>query len=197
MTEERALSAIYSYRDRINELFSKTNIEVLPSIGDLFYETTLSGKSIWVFGNGGSLSTAQHVVTDLGTGSFFKDKSRFLRIFNLLPNMSNLTALANDYTFDLSAAMHLETFCRPEDILFLISASGNSENLIRAAEFARQTDIRVVSLTGFDGGRLKSLSDFNIHVPSHSGEYGPVEDIHLSICHMLTNYLRIGDHRIL
>jgi D-sedoheptulose 7-phosphate isomerase len=148
----------------------------------------LAESTLYVAGNGGSASTASHMATDLGVGSL--RRSNPLRINSLVDNSAVLTATANDLSFDQVFSQQLRLLGRKWDLLICFSASGNSRNLINAVEEARSMEIKTISVTGFDGGALRRISDFNIHVDTPIGSYGVVEDVHSTVSHMLTEIIR-------
>jgi D-sedoheptulose 7-phosphate isomerase len=112
------------------------------------------------------------------------------RAVSLTDNVAVLTAIANDIAYADVFVRQLEGLLRPGDVVVAISASGNSPNVVRAIEYARSHGAVTVGLTGFDGGRLKALCDEAVHVATPPGEYGPVEDTHLVLDHLITGYLR-------
>jgi D-sedoheptulose 7-phosphate isomerase len=140
---------------------------------------------IYLAGNGGSASTASHWANDLGKTAKIPGQ-RPLRVLSLTDNISWLTALANDEGYDRSIAGQLENFARPGDVLLAISASGNSPNLIRAVELARERGVITVGLLGFDGGVLRQMVDERLFLPTRKGAYGVVESAHVLVCHLLT-----------
>jgi len=99
-----------------------------------------------------------------------------------------ITAIANDFAYDEVFSYQLKTMAAPGDVLITISSSGNSENIVRAIDWARVNGVGSISMTGFAGGRSKSLADINLHVAAEN--YGVVEDIHQSMMHSLAQYLR-------
>jgi D-sedoheptulose 7-phosphate isomerase len=115
--------------------------------------------------------------------------ARPFRAISLVDNQALLTAQANDEGYDSVFVAQLESLLRPGDVVLGITASGNSPNLIEAFSFARAHGAVTVGLLGFDGGRLRELSDVAVTVRTAKGEYGPVEDLHLVIDHIVTNYL--------
>ncbi|NOY05026.1 MAG: SIS domain-containing protein [Chlorobi bacterium] len=123
-----------------------------------------SGKTVFVIGNGGSAANASHFAQDLAKGTL-RDPAqvRRLRALSLTDNSSFMTALANDEGYEHIFVQQLKTFARPGDLLIAISGSGNSANVLRAVEWARTNDLLTVAFTGFDGGRLHSLADINVH----------------------------------
>ncbi len=150
-----------------------------------------SNKNIWILGNGGSASTAEHFATDLQLIKYPQVKQE-IRSFALTANSSIITAISNDIGFDEIFSHQLFRMASPEDLCILISASGNSQNLIRAIEVCKQKSISSLAILGFDGGALKSLADNSIHFETEIGSYAEVEDVHLSICHQLS--LKVRDH---
>ena len=135
-------------------------------------------------GNGGSASTAEHFETDL---SYIKKESGFAKIkaFAITSNSSLITAIANDIGFDKVFSHQLNRKAAKGDICFIISASGNSENLICAINAAKALGLETLAILGFDGGKIMDLADHAILIRSEIGQYGPVEDLHLAICHAL------------
>jgi D-sedoheptulose 7-phosphate isomerase len=149
----------------------------------------VSKKVVYVAGNGGSASTASHFATDIGVGSLRRNNP--VRVVSLCDNTSAMTALSNDISFDAIFSDQLLLLGQPGDLLVVISASGNSHNLINAVSTASEIGVVVYSLTGFDGGKLKKItSGKNVHVQSKKGAYGLVEDAHLAICHVITECIR-------
>jgi D-sedoheptulose 7-phosphate isomerase len=149
----------------------------------------LSGESnLYVIGNGGSSSTASHMATDLGVGSLRRQNP--IRCFSLTDNSAVLTATSNDLDFSQVFAQQLKLLGRPGDALICFSASGNSENLLNACAEAKSKGIVTIGITGFDGGRLKQICDYSIHIQTDLGNYGVTEDLHSAVSHMLTEIIR-------
>jgi D-sedoheptulose 7-phosphate isomerase len=161
---------------------NKINQKEIFDLQNLIWETIFNDKVIFTAGNGGSYSTASHAVCDFGKGINAKINKK-LRISCLLDSLPILTAWANDYSYKLALGNLLSHQQRPGDVLLLISGSGNSENLIYAAETAKKVNNKVVSLVGFDGGALKQISDYVVHIPSHDMQI--VENLHLMIVHYI------------
>ncbi|HZD40204.1 MAG TPA: SIS domain-containing protein [Terriglobales bacterium] len=143
------------------------------------------GAMIYIAGNGGSASTASHWVNDLGKGTKAAGGLP-MRALSLSDNISWLTALANDESYERVFSGQLENFAQAGDILIVISASGNSPNLLRAVEMARRHEVLVIGLLGFDGGALKTMVDECLLLPTSKGAYGLVESGHALLCHILT-----------
>jgi D-sedoheptulose 7-phosphate isomerase len=144
--------------------------------------------TIFIAGNGGSAATASHWVNDLGKATKRSGRAA-MRVLCLADNMSWLSALANDEGYDRVFAGQLENFAEKGDVLVVISASGNSRNLIAAVELARRLGVRTIGLLGFDGGKLRDLVDECVMVESRAGAYEAVEDAHSVICHAITKCL--------
>jgi D-sedoheptulose 7-phosphate isomerase len=146
------------------------------------------GSTIYVAGNGGSAATASHWVNDLGKATKCSGETP-LRVMSLSDNVSWLTALANDEGYDRVFSGQLENFARAGDILIVISASGNSPNLVEAVEFARRQGVLTIGFLGFDGGVLKNKVDDCLWFRTEKGAYGLVESAHSLLCHILTTCL--------
>jgi len=164
------------------------NLEDLVFIIDLFKEISRKEQTLFLVGNGGSAATAQHFAVDIGVGSLASGNA--LRAISLVDSAPILTASSNDYGFEEVFSRQLELLGKPEDLLILISASGNSKNLLNVNNMALDMGVKTLSFTGFDGGRLKSETTYNLHIPTAVNDYGLVEDIHSCICHILTDCLR-------
>jgi len=144
---------------------------------------------VYSCGNGGSAAIANHLVCDHARG-VAADTGLARRVHSLAATVEMLTAIANDVEYAEVFVAQLRLFARPGDVLVTISSSGDSENVVRAAAWARANDVRSIALTGFGGGRTAGLADVNLHVESDN--YGVVEDIHQSLMHVLAQYLRMA-----
>jgi D-sedoheptulose 7-phosphate isomerase len=154
----------------------------IADIIQLFKQALDQGRQIFVFGNGGSGANASHFVTDLGKGASDKTYKRF-RCLSLNDNTSWMTALSNDYSYDEVFVGQLKNLAQPGDLVFVMSVSGNSPNLIKALEWAVQNGIYSIALTGNKKGRLAEIAE-TVLVVSDS-HYGRVEDAHMAICHII------------
>ena len=140
------------------------------------------GRQIFVAGNGGSASNASHFATDLGKGSSDKIGRRF-RVLSLNDNVSWMTALGNDYSYEDIYVGQLKNYGKPSDLLLVLSVSGSSPNVVRAVEWAKKNQLHTVALVGGKRGRLAEIADQTIVIDST--HYGRVEDAQMGICHML------------
>ena len=145
------------------------------------------GRKIFVAGNGGSAATVNHFYSDLGKNAVKRSAKR-MRIISLASNVEAITAIGNDISFDAVFSEQLANLIEENDVLFLVSASGNSPNIVRAAQSARERGGRVFALTGFSGGELREMADVCVHVACDS--YEMVEDMHLMITHMIVCYFK-------
>lgn len=145
------------------------------------------GATIFFVGNGGSAATASHFANDLSIGT--NDYERPFRAVSLTDNVAIITALGNDFGYEEIFVRQLRVLGNRGDVVVGISASGNSPNLLKAFEYARSAGIRTVALTAFDGGAMKVMADQGIHVPTGPKEYGPAEDAHMVLDHLVGAYL--------
>lgn len=145
------------------------------------------GATVYFIGNGGSASTASHFANDIAIGTNSYDRP--FRVLSLTDNQAIVTALANDYGYEEVFVRQLRVLGRPGDVLVGISASGNSPSLIRAMEYAASANIKTVAITAFGGGAMKRIADDGIHVPTGDKEYGPAEDAHMVLDHLVGAYL--------
>lgn len=166
-------------------LLRAVNLDAVERIYHILRGARDRGSTVYIAGNGGSAATAAHWVNDLGKGA--KESLRApLRVMSLSDNISWLTALANDEGYERVFAGQLENFARPREVLVVISASGNSPNLLRAVELGRARKLITIGFLGFDGGALKNMVDEVLLLPTRKGAYGLVESGHDLFCHILT-----------
>lgn len=142
--------------------------------------------NIYVFGNGGSGATASHFVCDFNKGISDSLEKKF-NLICLNDNAITLMAIANDFSYEDIFVYQLKGRLRPEDMIIAISGSGNSANIVKAAEYAKSIGCEVVGLTGFTGGKLMELADYNMH--AHISDMQIAEDIHMSFDHMMFRVL--------
>jgi len=148
---------------------------------------------IYVFGNGGSLALATHWVADFNKtvfGSHLDKQSRRFQAIRLPSTEEELTAWANDVGYDMVFAGPLRNYLQDADIVIAISSSGNSANVVKAVEVAKERKIPVIGISGFDGGKLNQLADAKVLVKTEKGAYGVVEGIHGVILHLMTQYFK-------
>ena len=177
---------------RLSEIFSSIDKKKLLILEKQFLKSRKLNKNIFIFGNGGSAANASTMANDLGFDILKKTKiKKIFKITCLNDNSAVMTAISNDTNFQSVFLNQLKVHFRKGDMAIIISASGNSKNLINAAKWIIKNKGYVFAITGFDGGLLKKNSNDYIHVKSNKGEYGPVEDIQLIINHILAHWFQV------
>lgn len=162
----------------------------------LVERASLDDRTIFLVANGGSAAVAGHYVNDLSANSVVDGQPGF-RVMSLTDNAFSITALGNDRCFEDIFTVQLQASMRKGDLVILMSVSGNSENLVRAAKFANDNGAVTFACVGFDGGKLKKICQHAIHTPSTKDEYGPVEDMFSVTMHIVTGYLTMKRGRML
>ena len=186
MNDAKKIAA--DYFDDFTSLFRRVDFSAVERVLLCLRRARDKGAMIYIAGNGGSAATASHWVNDLGKATKTQGRAP-MGVTSLSDNVSWLTALANDEGYERVFSGQLENFARPGDVLIVISASGNSPNLVQAVELARTRDVATIALLGFDGGVLKHLVDESLWFPTERGAYGLVESAHSLLCHVLTDCL--------
>ena len=154
---------------------------------NVFISARERGATIYFIGNGGSAATASHFANDIAIGTRSWEKP--FRVISLCDNQSVITAIGNDDGYEHIFSHQLSVLLRKNDVVVAISASGNSPNLLTAMQKAKEIGATTVGLTSFDGGKLRTMTDISIHVPAQKGEYGPAEDAHMVLDHLVGSYL--------
>jgi D-sedoheptulose 7-phosphate isomerase len=175
------------YLKHLNEVLERLDTAAVGAFVEIALAARERGARIFFCGNGGSAATASHFANDFAIGTRSPEKP--FRAIALTDNVAAMTAIANDDGYELMFVKQLEVLMHEGDVVVAISASGNSPNVLRAVEYAKAHGATTVGLTGFDGGKLKSLVDHAVHVPTETGEYGPVEDAHMVLDHLVGSYL--------
>ncbi|HLQ32304.1 MAG TPA: SIS domain-containing protein [Chloroflexota bacterium] len=176
------------YFGQVAELTRSLDLLALQRVVSVLRDARERGACVFIFGNGGSAATASHMAADL-TNAPRRAGQKPLRVFSLADNMACLSALANDEGYEHTFASQLDAHVRAGDVVVAISASGNSPNLLGAIELAKARGATTVGLVGFDGGDLRHLAEEVVFVASPIGAYGPVEDVHLMLGHIITTCL--------
>jgi D-sedoheptulose 7-phosphate isomerase len=175
------------YLAYLSEVLRTIDVEEIAAFARTLLDARERGASIYFIGNGGSAATAAHFANDLAIGTYAV--KRPFRAISLCDNQAIVTAVANDFGYEHVFSRQLQVVAKAGDVLVAISASGNSPNLLRAFEYARQNGIRTVAITSFDGGKMRPMADQGVHVPTAPKEYGPAEDAHMVLDHLLGAYL--------
>ncbi|MBF0447938.1 MAG: SIS domain-containing protein [Magnetococcales bacterium] len=177
-----------AYNDTLLRYLSSLDIAALEALITGFLTARKEGKTIFFAGNGGSAATASHFAQDLATVGRKAGVATF-KTLSLTDNTSYITALANDLGYDRIFSEQMQPLFQSGDLLVAISASGNSPNILKAAELAKERGGTLFALVGFDGGALAKLADHCLLIKTPKGAYGPVEDAHMIIDHLVTGYL--------
>jgi len=158
-------------------------ISDINPISEQIWQAYLAGHQIFVMGNGGSAAIASHFACDLGKSTAMDGKPRF-RVQSLNDNVPLMTALANDLGYENVFREQMRNLARPNDVVIAITSAGNSENIVRAVQFANEIGAISVAIIGFGGGRVKDIAQFSLVL--ESCDYGVVETISMFVCHTLT-----------
>ena len=182
------MNSLKEYFDIEQTLLKTAAFDRVDAVTALLERARSEGRRIFVFGNGGSGSTASHFACDLGKGTVKPERPRF-KVLCLNDNMPTLTAYANDFGFDTVFAEPLISLAERGDIAIAFSGSGNSPNILRAMEAASKHGVVTVGFSGFQGGKLKDCVELHVNVPS---EVMPqIEDVHLIMTHAICEMLKI------
>ena len=181
-----ACDSVIAYLDGLQSLLKQVPRAPIDEFAALVFRAWRDRRRVYAFGNGGSAHTASHLVTDLVKTAAVSGRPR-LRAVSLVDNVGLATAIGNDISYDQTLCYPLESYAEKGDIAVAISCSGNSPNVLRACEWARGNGLTIVALTELDGGALARLAHVHVNVPGDN--YGMVEDVHLSVCHVVAQIL--------
>lgn len=192
------------YLQRCAAEFARLDLSQIEGLADDIYEAYEHGKFVFICGNGGSGSNSSHFCEDLGKSTlrredFTKDGIKRLKVMSLTDNTPYILAWGNDEGFDRVFVEQLKNFGSKGDLLIAISGSGNSPNILSAVEWANTHGLKTWGITGYEGGKLKSLGQKNFHVPLD--DMGMVESIHLVAFHWILNDIhgrinKVGRHAV-
>lgn len=178
---------VEDYITKLKKLLDQIDSHKIKSIIERLEKTKEQNSRIYVLGNGGSAATASHMVNDLGIGLKRRNLNN-LDIMSLADNTPVTSAIANDIGYENIFYIQLFEKVTRDDVLIVISCSGNSKNLLKAVEYSKSIGTTIIGVTGFDGGKLKELSDISFHIDTPKGEYGLVEDMHMILDHLIYSY---------
>ncbi|MBI96512.1 sugar isomerase [bacterium] len=176
-----------NYLNYLKVLIDKVNTNHIAQVVNRILDARENDSQIFFLGNGGSASTASHYANDISIGSNTLNKP--FKAISLTDNQAIITAIANDYGYDQIFVRQLKVLANEGDLIVCITASGNSENIVKAINYANNNKIHTIAITGFDGGKCKKLANQNIHIDTEIGEYGPVEDLHIILAGLIGSYL--------
>jgi D-sedoheptulose 7-phosphate isomerase len=175
------------YIKKVIDTLKKIDTEAISDVINVLIETLYSDGIIYVFGNGGSAATASHMQNDFNRGVSEYSNKKF-KFFCLSDNVATITAIANDFSYDEIFVQQLKDRLSENDVVIAISGGGNSKNIVKAVEYAKIKGNTVIGITGFDGGKLKLLADYNLHVDVDDMQVS--EDIHLLFNHLIMSVLK-------
>ena len=178
---------IKEHLTRLKQILDNIDVDVVSNIVDTLEETIENKSRIYILGNGGSAATASHMVNDLGAGLRRRDVINF-DVTSLGDNSSVVTAIANDIGYENIFYMQMKGHINADDVVVAISCSGESPNIIKAVDYAKDLGCKIIGVTGFNGGYLKKISNINFHVDVPEDEYGLVEDAHMILDHIIYSY---------
>ncbi len=176
-----------SYIDYLSSVLSNISLTDIEKFVEVLLEARERESSIFFIGNGGSAATASHFANDIAIGTRTYEKP--FRAISLCDNQAVITAIANDDGYEKIFSQQLQVLLKNQDVVVAISASGNSSNLLHAIDVAQKMNAITVGISAFDGGKMKEMVDVSLNVPTEKGEYGPAEDAHMVLDHLISNYL--------
>ena len=174
--------------NRLNETLEvlskikEEQIELINEVAKIITESFKTGKKLLICGNGGSAADAQHIAAEF-VGKFYKIDRPALPAIALNTNTSIITALANDFGYEMTFSRQVEALGQKDDVFVTISTSGNSINALEAAKIAKEKGMKVVSFTGEGGGKLAEVSDITIEVPSKNTPI--IQNAHIAVLHII------------
>jgi D-sedoheptulose 7-phosphate isomerase len=180
-------SYVDGYFNEISQAAASVDRKETERAAEILARAYSEGRFVFSCGNGGSAAIANHLVCD-HCKLVRSDTDLASRIVSLSTTVEMITAIGNDMSFAEIFVYQLSTLAKPGDVLITISSSGDSENIVRAALWAKEHDVPVISMTGFSGGRSSKIADVNLHVTADN--YGVIEDVHQSLMHILAQYVR-------
>jgi D-sedoheptulose 7-phosphate isomerase len=175
--------SVRGYFQEVNRLISRLPYRELDRIISVILEAYDSGRTVFIFGNGGSASSASHMMCDMNKGTIDPAQQRRLRTMALTDNVPLITAWGNDANYEQIFAEQLKNFVVSQDVAFAISGSGNSPNVLLALKAAKDAGAMTVGLAGFKGGEMKALCDICAVVPCDNMQM--IEDMHHAMLHSM------------
>lgn len=172
-----------SYFDELQRVAANLPHDIINQISGMLLKAYEAGRVVYLFGNGGSASLASHFACDLGKGTAYCNGGKRFRVIALTDNIPTMTAWANDASYEDVFSEQLKNFVQAEDIAVAISGSGNSKNVLNALAVAREASAITIGISGFEGGKMKSLCDICVVVPSNNMQV--IEDLHLAMAHSI------------
>lgn len=176
------LQELEAYRDREMEVLRNLDLQSVNRVMNVLEEARLSGKHVFIFGNGGSAATASHFCCDFNKGISENQEIKY-NFECLSDNVPTMMAVANDLGYEEVFRVPLRNKMKPGDIVIGVSGSGNSRNVVNAFEYARENGATLIAIVGYDGGKMKKMADHCIHVDINDMQIA--EDLHMVLDHMM------------
>ncbi len=173
---------ISDYISLEEKVLKSLNVDEINETMNALLRCYESGGTVYTFGNGGSASTASHMVCDFGKGTCYDLEKKF-HFVCLSDNTPTITAIANDDSYENIFVYQLKDRLTPNDLVLAISGSGNSHNIVKAVKYAKEIGAKVIGMTGYNGGKLMGLSDYHLHAPIDDMQI--TEDIHIVMNHLM------------
>ena len=183
MNDDMVIVDAKQYFDELQRVMASVPKEGINQIAETLVGANESGRMVYLFGNGGSASLASHFACDLGKGTAYCNGGKRFRVLALTDNLPSLTAWANDSSYEDVFSEQLKNFIQPRDVVFAISGSGNSKNVLNALQLAREVGATTVGHSGFQGREMKALCQICVIVPSDNMQI--IEDVHLAMAHSI------------
>lgn len=178
------------YFNNLKKGLDNLDLDEFEEVVRILYNAWKNGNQVFIFGNGGSASTASHMACDLGKGTLrnvYNNQRKRLRVISLTDNVATMMAYSNDMDYADVFKQQLMNLVNKGDVAIGISGSGNSPNVVNALEYAQDNGAITIGLLGFKGGKMKNMVDHYILYPEN--HYGRVEDAHMILSHMITELL--------
>ena len=171
------------YLDELKSILDGLHLPEVESVCDLLFRAYQEGRTVFVFGNGGSAAMASHIVGDWAKETVAAESAKPFKVLSLTDNLPLITAWANDEGYESTFSGQMKNFIEPGDVAFALSTSGGSANVLKGLELARKVGATTVGLTGEDGGKMKALLDVGIFVPSRNTQQ--IQNAHLILLHWI------------
>jgi D-sedoheptulose 7-phosphate isomerase len=171
------------YFEELQHVIGSLPKDAIDQIAETLVKAYDAGRTVYLFGNGGSASLASHFACDLGKGTAYCNGGKRFRALALTDNLPTLTAWANDSSYEDVFSEQLRNFVQAGDVTLAISGSGNSKNVLNALRVAQEAGATTVGISGFQGGEMKSLCDICVVVPSNNMQI--IEDLHVAMAHSI------------
>lgn len=184
------MDVIEGYFSKLKKGLDSLNRETIKKIIKVLFDAYREDNQIFIFGNGGSASTASHFACDIGKGTVVRNYERNFKRFKVISlsdNIALITAYGNDLSFDDIFSQQLNNLLKKDDVVIALTGSGNSTNIIKAVKTAKELGAKTIGFLGFDGGKVKDLVDYPLVFKDD--HYGRIEDSHLILEHLISSIL--------